>query len=322
MHALPEDIARYRGKYRDGWDALRQKRFARQKELGLLSRDVKLSPRDPIAKAWEAVPKEQRDEWDLRMAVYAAMIDRMDQGIGRVLQAVRKMGAEKNTVVFFLSDNGASAEFLDTWPNPARGHKPGSITGTRDSHHCLEVGWANAANTPFREHKMWVHEGGISTPLIVYWPAGITENGKYRQQVGHVTDLMPTCLDLAGATYPKELGKRHLIPLPGRSLIPAFQGKPVVERILAWEHEGNRAIRVGDWKLVAAFRGPWELYDLKTDRSETTNLAAKEPERVKDLAERWQKWGDDVGVVPWEKLPGGNYKPSANYRKKSEPVAP
>ena len=166
LHAKPADIAKYRGRYRDGWDALREHRFARQRELGIIDREWKLSPRDPVAVAWANVPDAQKDEWDLRMAAYAAMIDCMDQGIGRVLEAVKKTGTEQDTLVIFLSDNGASAEFLDTWPNPARGHKPGSVTGTRESHRCLEVGWANAANTPFREHKMWVHEGGISTPLM------------------------------------------------------------------------------------------------------------------------------------------------------------
>lgn len=320
LHARPADIAKYRGKYRDGWDKLRERRFARQKELGLLARDVKLSPRDPIASAWADVPDQERDEWDQRMAVYAAMIDCMDQGIGKVLQAVMRLGVERNTVVFFLSDNGASAEALDTWPNPARGHKPGSTTGARDSHRCLEVGWANAANTPFREHKMWVHEGGIATPLIVSWPAGIPNKGKFTPQVGHVIDLMPTCLELSGASYPKKFQDRELIPLPGRSLVSALKGKEAVNRTLAWEHEGNRALRDSDWKLVASFQGEWELYDLGKNRSELNNLAAKQPERVKELAAQWQAWADKVGVVPYEKLPGGNYKPNKEYRKKSEPV--
>ncbi|MGB9626506.1 MAG: sulfatase-like hydrolase/transferase, partial [Phycisphaerae bacterium] len=168
LHAKPDDIARNRGRYRDGWDALRARRYARQKELGIIDPLWPLSPRDPVALPWaDATDKE---EWDLRMAVYAAMIECMDRGVGRVVEAVRHAGMERNTLILFLSDNGASAEFLDTWPNPARGHKPGSITGTKESHRCLEVGWANAANTPFREHKMWVHEGGIATPLIACWP--------------------------------------------------------------------------------------------------------------------------------------------------------
>ena len=174
LHARPEDIAKYRGRYRVGWDALRQRRFARQKELGIVDARWRLSPRDPVAPPWTEA--DDKDQWDLRMAVHAAMVDRMDQGIGRVLDAVRRIGADQNTLVLFLSDNGASAEALDSWPNPARGHQPGAPVGTRESHRCVEVGWANAANTPFREHKMWVHEGGISTPLIAHWPAGIPES--------------------------------------------------------------------------------------------------------------------------------------------------
>ena len=186
----------------------------------------------------------------------------------------------------------------------------------------LEIGWANAANAPFRENKMWIHEGGISTPLIAYWPAAIKSAGKLSNQVGHVIDLMPTLLELAGANYPQTFKGRALTPLEGRSLVPALRGRGLGARTLSWEHEGNRGIRVGDWKLVAAYKGEWELYDLAADRSETNNLAARRPEQVKELAARWQQWADRVGVVPWEKLPGADYKPKKDYAKKSEPVAP
>lgn len=320
LQAKPQDIAKYRNRYRDGWDARRERRFARQKELGIVNTSWPLSARDPVAQPW--ADQKDKDEWDLRMAVYAAMIDSMDQGIGRVLDAVKRIGAESNTLVLFLSDNGASAEYLDSWPNSARGHKPGAVTGTRESHRCLEVGWANAANTPFRMHKMWVHEGGISTPLIAYWPAGIAARGQLTNAVGHVIDLMPTCLELAGATYPQNLQGRALTPIEGRSLAPVFRGESLGLRTLGWEHEGNRALRQGDWKLVAPFRGAWELYNLATDRTEMSDLAVAMPEKVKELAARWQQWADHVGVVPWEQLPGANYKPTPGYRKKSEPVAP
>jgi arylsulfatase A-like enzyme len=322
LHALPEDIVKYRGRYRDGWDALRAKRFARQKEIGLLPAETKLSPRDPVAKAWEDVPEAERDEWDLRMAVYAAMIDRMDQGIGQVLAAVDRLGSRDNTLVLFLSDNGASAEALDSWPNPGRGHRPGTQTGDPGSHHCLEVGWANAANTPFREHKMWVNEGGISTPLVACWPAGIAARGGLCHDVGHVIDIVPTLLQVAGAKYPATLHDRQLLPLAGQSLSGTFAGDKLKERTLGWEHEGNRAIRVGDWKLVVVYRGPWQLFDLAHDRSETNDLASQQPEKARELADAWQSWADKVGVVPWEQLPGSNYKPSAGYRKKSELVGP
>ena len=324
LHARPAEIAKYRDKYRDGWDALRARRYARQKELGVINTRWPLSPRDAVAQPWDEV--KDKDEWALRMAVHAAMVDRMDQGIGRVLDAIRRMGAEHNTLVVFLSDNGASAEFIDTWPNPARGHKPGSEVGTSDSYRTLEIGWANAANTPFRENKMWIHEGGISTPLIAYWPAGIAARGRLTREVGHVIDFMPTLLELAGVSYPASFRGRKLTPLEGRSLAPVFSGQGRSSgrgpRTLAWEHEGNRGIRVGDWKLVASYGGAWELYDLAADRTELNNLAARRPEKTRELAGLWQRWADRVGVVPWERLPGANYKPSPTYRRKSEPVAP
>lgn len=318
LQAKPVDIAKYQGKYRAGWDKLRDQRLAQQKALGIMSASAELSPRDPEARAWTDVPEAERGEWDQRMAVYAAMIDCLDQGIGRVLQTVKDVGAEQNTIVLFFSDNGASAEALDSWPNPARGHKPGSVVGTSESHRCLEVGWANAANTPFREHKMWIQEGGISTPLIARWPGGIKTPGKIIPAVGHVIDLMPTCLELAGATFPAKFGERPLTPLEGRSLLPALRGEQAGPRTLAWEHEGNRGLRAGDWKLVGSYEKPWELYDLSVDRSECHNLAGSNPERLNSLVADWQHWADRVGVVPWEQLPGASYKPGPGYRKKSE----
>jgi arylsulfatase A-like enzyme len=297
---------------------LREQRFAKQKALGIMLATAELSPPDPEARAWADVPEAERGEWDQRMAVYAAMIDCLDQGIGRVLQTLKTLGVEENTLVLFFSDNGARAEALDTWPNPARGHKPGSIVGTRELHRCLEVGWANAANTPFREHKMWIQEGGISTPLIARWPASIKRHGTITPAVGYVIDLMPTCLELAGASYPKKFGDRVLTPLEGMSLLPALRGEQTPPRTLAWEHEGNRDLRVGDWKLVGSYQKPWELYDLAVDRSECHDQARAQPERLQSLVAEWQKWADRAGVVPWEQLPGASYKPGPGYRKKSE----
>jgi arylsulfatase A-like enzyme len=316
LQAKPADIARYDGKFADGWDAMRARRLARQKQLGVVPADTVLSPRDPAARAWADVPAGERAEWAKRMAVHAAMIDCMDQGIGRVLDAVKRLGATDNTLVLFFSDNGASAEYLDSWPNPARGHKPGSEVGTTDSHRCLEIGWANAANTPFRENKMWAHEGGTHTPLVAHWPAGIAARGGFTPAVGHVIDLMPTLVELSGATYPRERGGRPVPASEGRSLVPAFRGEKTGRRTLFWEHEGNRAVRLGDWKLVAAHGGAWELYDLATDRTETRNRATDEPDRVKELAAAWQAWADRVGVVPWDELPGSKASPAKGYRRK------
>ena len=340
LHAKPSDIAKYRGKFRHGWDAERERRFAKQKELGLFPASTKLSQRDPVAKAWAELPEAERNEWDLRMAVNAAMIDCMDQGIGRVLDAVRRIGAEQNTLVLFLSDNGASAEALDSWPNPARGHKPGSEAGTRESHRCIEIGWANAANTPFRENKMWVHEGGMCTPLIVNWPAGKVGSAvpgapggrvatQRRNKAGtviddpaHVMELLPTFLELAGVDHPQSFDGREIQPPSGRSLAPLLRAEWAGPCALGWEHEGNRAFRSNDWKIVATFRGEWELYDLSRDRTELKSLAATQPAKLMELVAAWQSWADKVGVVPWEQLPGASYKPAAGYRKKSEPFVP
>ncbi len=326
LQARPADIAACRGRYDQGWDALRGARYRRQIELGLIDPRWALSTRHPLAQPWHEVPEAEQAAWADRMAVHAAMIEVMDQGIGRVLEALERHGASQRTLVLFLSDNGASAEALDSWPNPRRGHRPGAALGSADSHHCLEVAWANAANTPFREFKMWVQEGGISTPLVAYWPEGIAARGEITSQVGHVIDLVPTLCELAappGTELPR---------FDGRSLVPVLRGKLLGpdapdtqqpgERNLAWEHEGNRAIRQGRWKLVAEFQGPWQLYDLEADRTETHDLAPEQPERVAQLTAAWQSWADRVGVVPWSELPGANYRPTAGYRKRSEPPAP
>ena len=301
LHAWPEDIARYEGRYRGGWDRLRRQRLSRMKELGIIGPDTRLSERDAMATAWDEA--EDQTEWDLRMAVYAAMIEQMDRGIGKVLAELREQGALEDTVVMFLSDNGSSAELID------RGHQPGARTGTADSYKCLEVGWSNAANSPFRMHKMWVHEGGIATPLIVSWPGRIKAPGSLVATVGHVIDLLPTCLEMAGI--------ETAAGFDGRSLVPVLRGQ--VRRRDGpwfWEHEGSRAVRSGDWKLVSADGGAWELYDLNRDRSETRNLAAMEPGRVAALAARWGEWAREVGVVDWAVASAGRRKGPPGYRRR------
>ncbi len=318
LHARPADIKKYAGRFDAGWDAERVRRFDRQKKLGLMGAGAILTPRDPESRSWNDLTETERSEWSARMSVHAAMIDCMDRGVGRILDCLRKNRAWNDTLIVFLSDNGASAEFLDTWPNPARGHKPGSELGSRDSHRCLEVGWANAANTPFREHKMWIHEGGICTPFIAHWPAVIGKKGQFSDSVGHVIDLMPTFAEIAGMALPKKRGELALMPPEGRSLLPAFRGEAMGSRQLGWEHEGNRGWRDGSWKLTGSYRNEWELYDLSTDRTECRNLASQFPDRVKAMATAWQAWADRVGVVPWTELPGSSYKPSATYRRKSE----
>ncbi|HOV61445.1 MAG TPA: arylsulfatase [Candidatus Hydrogenedentes bacterium] len=291
LHALPEDIAKYRGKYREGWDHLREQRYARMREMGIIRPEWALSPRDPEVPAWDQVADQ--DDMDLRMAVYAAMIDRMDQGIGRVLDALRERGVAENTLVLFLSDNGGCHESI----MDRKLHKPGTRAGDRGSYLAYERGWANASNTPFRWFKHWVHEGGIAMPLIAWWPAGIRQRGALTDQVAHITDVLPTCLELAGATYPDTVNGRPVTPLFGRSLVPVLAGQARDPHPrLYWEHEGNRAIREGKWKLVATDSGPWELYDMEADRTELRNLADQYPDRAAALLAAWRQWADATGV--------------------------
>ena len=294
LHALPEDIARYRGRYRMGWDALRVARHRRMIELGLVDRRWPLTPRDPRAPAWDQVTDQEMR--DLRMAVYAAQIDRMDQNIGRVLGRLRAIGAEENTLVLFLADNGGCAEEVN------RG-VPGALPGSKDSFMSYGLPWANASNTPFRLYKHWVHEGGISTPLIARWPAAIRQTNTITHQPGHLIDLMATCLDVAGAAYPKTYGGHSITPLEGRSLLPILKGRTRrPHEALYWEHEGNRAVRQGQWKLVSRHPEGWELYDLEADRTELNNLAARYPDKVRELTALYATWAARCGVVPWEKF--------------------
>jgi arylsulfatase len=313
LHALPEDIARYRGKYRDGWDALRQSRYQRQLDLKLIDPRWKLSPRDANAPAWEKTP--HKDWQDERMAVYAAQIDRMDQGIGQLMKALKDNGQEENTLVLFLSDNGGSAEeIFSSWrgeifPEQTRdgrptrvGNLPTAHPGPADVFQSNGLPWGNASNTPFRLFKHWTHQGGVATPLIAYWPGMITK-ASITDQPGHVIDLMPTCLDLAGGQYPARFQDRALWPLEGKSLVPILQGKTRAgHEALFWEHEGNRAVRQGKWKLVAEHGQPWELYDLDADRTELHNLAAGKPAIVQTMTRCYEQWARRVGVVPWDDI--------------------
>lgn len=297
LHAWPEDIAKYRGKYKAGWDALREQRHKRQIELGIVDAKWPLSPRDPEAPAWSDAT--EKDDLDLRMAVYAAQIDRMDQNIGKVLAKISEMGAEQNTLIMFLADNGGCAEVVD------RGQK-GAPAGGKDSFFSYGLPWANASNTPFRLYKHWVHEGGISTPFIAYWPAVIEKRGTIIREVGHLIDLMATSLDAAGVEYPATCNGKAITPLEGKSLLPIFRtGARPGHEALFWEHEGNRAIREGKWKLVSRKPGGWELYDIEADRTELNNLADKEPERARAMAAKYRAWADRVGALPQDRTGGG-----------------
>ncbi|MEN6338003.1 MAG: arylsulfatase [Phycisphaerales bacterium] len=308
LHALQEDIARYRDRYLAGWDAIRRRRWERLRAMGMVNCDLPPLEADTVpgwnlskeelakqigpgeadrAVPWTNLAEEQKRFQATKMAIHAAMVDRMDREIGRVLDQVKSMGVFDDTLVLFVSDNGASAEQI------IRGdlNDPAAPPGSAKSYLCLGPGWSSAANTPFRLHKSWVHEGGISSPLIVHWPAEIAAKGELRHNPCHFVDILPTVLDVAGAT-PRPISDAP--PLPGRSLVPAFARDGTVDHeFIYFHHLDNRAIRVGDWKLVAKGKdGPWELYDLKTDRCEQKNLADRHPDKVRELSTLWQSCED------------------------------
>ena len=341
MHALPKDITKYKGMYNKGWDELRIERYHRMIEMGLIK------PEWPMSEAYPETPWENEElkDWHAAcMEVYAAMIDNMDQGIGRVIQALKEKGELDNTLIFFLQDNGACAEtygfgrtgddtikvkpfqilpyppgYLQTDMEPlqTRDGRPvrvgyGVYPGPADTYVGYDKSWANASNTPFRMFKHWTNEGGISTPLIVHWPLGFKAKNELRWQPGQLIDIMATCIDVSGAEYPQTFNGNKIIPFEGTSLRPAFENEELPSHNLFWEHEGNRAIRKGKWKLVSeAWWWPmmldsinelpiekWELYDLESDRTELHNLATENQELVKEMAAEWQQWAERVGVVP------------------------
>ncbi len=320
LQAPAEDIARYRGRYDAGWDTLRGGRWRRLQSLKIggsalapIERDIgppyafpeaikALGPDElnrPLA--WTDLSAGQREFQASKMAVHAAMVDRMDREIGRVLAQLRAMGALENTLVFFLSDNGASAEIMVR----GDGHDPRAQPGSAATFLSLGPGWSSLANTPFRRHKTWVHEGGIATPLIVHWPKGIPARGEVRHVPGHAIDLVPTILEVTGAKRIESWEGQPVPPAPGQSLVPLFANDARIKRdFLWWLHEGNRALRVGDWKIVAAGKdSPWELYDLTSDRSETKNLAKDKPEKVAELAAIWRRQFEESAALARRDLP-------------------
>ena len=325
MHALQEDIEKYRGRFDAGYTKMREERLKRLIKLGLIDSRWELSPQ---AGDWEKVKNRK---WELRcMEVYAAMIDRMDQGIGKIVDSLEQNGELENTLILFMQDNGGCAEPLGRRPRgkfakrPAQaifqplppemlqrdmipkqtrdGYPvvmgPGIMPGTADTFIAYGKSWANVSNTPFREYKHWVHEGGISTPLIAHWPAFIKRKGELEREPSHLIDIMASCIDFAGAQYPAEVSGRKVPAPEGLSLRPAFNKKPLKREAIYWEHEGNRAVRVGHWKLVSKYKQPWELYHMEKDRTEMHNLADEKPELVQELASRWDRWAKRSHVYP------------------------
>lgn len=336
LQARADDIARYQDRYLKGWDAIRAERYQRQRKMGLL--DCALSPRDPVtvpswnlspeelqkqigpgeagrAVAWTDLTAEQQRFQAAKMAVHAAMVDRMDQEIGRLLEQVKAMGCLENTLVLFAADNGASAEQIIR----GDGHDPAAPPGSARTFLCLGPGWSTAANTPLRLHKSWVHEGGISTPLVAHWPKGIRAHGELRHTPGHVIDLLPTLLELTGAPAGGPWNGVSGPPLPGRSLMPALAADASIQRdFLFFSHINNHALRIGDWKLVATLAAPeaWQLYDLAHDRSETVDLAGSQPDRVRQMAARWQQLDSQ-----FRRESGVDQLPPEKPRKRAKPQA-
>lgn len=287
LQAKKEDIDKYRDTYKVGYDVIRKARFEKQKEIGLVSKDLPMS--DPVYPDWNTV--ENKDEEALEMAVYAAMIDCLDQNIGKLMQSLKEEGIDDNTVVMFLSDNGACQS--------DRNRTPDAEIGTRDSDAAYGI-WYNVGNTPYRMRKSQQHEGGHITPLIMHWPNGIKKKGNYIREHAHLTDIMPTCLELAGAEYPVSYKNNTLDPLDGKTFLPLLKGKKQDDkRAFFWEHEGNTAVRVGDWKLVSLHKKTWELYNLATDPYELDNVIAQHPELALELQVKYETWAAEHGVQPW-----------------------
>jgi arylsulfatase len=327
MNALPEDIAKYQGMYDNGYEPIRRARYERLKKMGIIQPDWILSPQ---AGDWDRVKNKP---WEARcMEVYAAIVDRMDQGVGRIVDELKQENQLDDTLICFLQDNGGCAEDtgrhgtghrpnaptfppipldtvrvkVDCFPKQTRDGFPvltgqGVMPGPADTFIAYGQSWANVSNTPLRYYKHFVHEGGISTPLVVHWPAGISRRGELEAQPGHLVDLMATCADVAGASYPAEYQGHKITPREGKSLRPAFAGKSIDRTApLFWEHEGNRALREGKWKLVARYpSGNWELYDMEKDRTEMRDLSAMDPQRVRAMAAQWEAFAKRTHVLPW-----------------------
>ncbi|MCS3952814.1 arylsulfatase [Salinibacter ruber] len=299
LQARAEDIEKYRGQFMEGWDQIRHRRYERLVDAGLIDEAWALPERDDRVLPWRDTDNKER--WDLKMAAYAAQIDRMDQGIGQVLDTLEEMGERKNTLVLFLADNGAAAVRL-------RGDD--ARPGSPESYMSYHRPWAHVSDTPFRRYKIWTHEGGISTPFVANWPGEI-DPGSLSHEASHVIDIMPTVLDATGASYPDTYDGRDILPVEGKSLLPVLAGGDREgHEALYWTHTDNHAIQRGRWKLVSPDgRETWQLYDMKNDRTETTDLADERPALVTDLAEQHQAWSDRVGVLSW-----------SEYRKRRQAI--
>lgn len=296
LQARPADIAKYAGHYDQGWDIVRKERFAKMKREGILCAEDELSPRYPSIPEWNSLSEVQKKDWALRMSIYAAMLDVVDQGVGRILTELEATGKLDNTIVMFVSDNGANPHV------PNKKAPADAIPGDARSVVYYDYNWANVSNTPYHFFKRWTHEGGISVPLIIRYPATV-KAGSICSVVGHFIDVMPTLLDFAGTTYPLAFNGKNIHSLDGVSLRKTLSGDVTpVHNVLCWEHNGNRAVRKGNWKLVSSYddEQKWELYNLETDRTEMHNLIELHPEIAHELEAEYLKWSHETGVLTWE----------------------
>jgi arylsulfatase len=301
--AHEEDIDKYRGKYRMGWDQLRQNRYQRQIELGLFEEKHRLSPRDSKVPEWSSLTAEKQTEMDMRMAVYAAMIDSVDQNIGKLLESLKSQGHFENTLILFMTDNGACAE----GPALGRGNIFDAEQRNLETNNNYGAAWANASSTPFRLYKHYTHEGGSATPFIMHWPNGIKSQSNWYRDSAQVIDVVPTLLEVCGVAYPETYQGNELHPLRGISLAPSFTAEPLIRTEPMYsEHENNAFMIDGSWKLVgkgvATPNGPdiekWELYNLDEDRTELKNLALTERQRLEEMADSWHAWSLEHHVYP------------------------
>ncbi|MBD3265362.1 sulfatase-like hydrolase/transferase [bacterium] len=311
LHARPEDIQKYKDRYKKGWNQLRKERFERQLKMGVFEKANTQLPGVQMrndSDDWDILSAKERDFQADKMAVHAAMVDRMDQGIGRMVDTLESTGQMENTVIFFLADNGASPEVPqrpgydrtgETRDGREVQYQGDFEPGPETTYTGIGSAWSSASNTPFRYWKKQSFEGGCHTPMIVHWPKGMSGGGSVTEQPGHVMDIMPTCLDLAGAKYPEEYQGHRLLPLEGKSLLPILQGQTREPHAkLFFEHMNGRAVRMGDWKLVAHSSTPrqWRLYNLAADRTEMHDLAETHPDKVKEMAQAWTAWARKVGL--------------------------
>ena len=290
IQAPDADVGKFRGQYKAGWDKLREARLKKQIDLGLIRKEWTLTERPDNVKAWDALTDAEKDRFDNIMAIAAASIYAIDRSVGRLVEHLKAKGELDNTLILFMSDNGGNAESGPQGKLELPKGQKHTIAWTGRS-------WATLENTPFRLYKHFDHEGGISSPFIAHWPNGIAAKGELRTQVSHVIDLMPTCLALTGAEYPKEYKGKPILPLEGRSLVAAFENK-AESRTLFWEHENNKAMREGKWKLVSQGNKGWELYDMEADRTELRNLASAMPDKVKEMTAQWNTWAKRTNVLP------------------------